>query len=108
MMKINGIEFKHCRIAEPGPTVCEGCPCTITDLSEQISNYGCLPDWNRLVQFYLEGQGIWKCHSQDRPCGGLIQVLKANDIPLDKNNRLLVTEDNPILGKDHVWSTCEV
>lgn len=103
-MKVCGIEIKHAREAEPGVHCCEGCPCTVTDLSEQISNYGCLPDWNKLVQYYLEGQGIWKCHSQNKPCGGLIQTLKMNSIPLDKNNKMLITEDNPWIERDQQWA----
>jgi len=96
-MKICGINIKHGREAEAGIHCCNGCPCTYTDESEQISNYGCLPDWNNLVEKYLNNEGIWKCHSRDVPCGGLIQVLKMNNIPLDKNNKMLVTEDNPII-----------
>jgi hypothetical protein len=95
---ISSIEIKHGRVAYPSKNVCNGCPCTITEESEIISNYGCLPDWNNLVEFYLENKGIWKCHSKDRMCGGLIEVLKANNIPLDKNNNILITEDNPFLG----------
>jgi hypothetical protein len=95
-MIINNIEIKHGRSAEPSETVCDGCPCTYTEESEIISNYGCLPDWNNLVEYYLNNKGIWKCHSKDRVCGGLIEILKSNDIPLNKNNSLLITEDNPL------------
>lgn len=98
-MKICGIEVKGLRDAEPSKTVCNGCPCTYTNESEIISNYGCLPDSMNLVEFYLTNKGIWKCHSKDRVCGGLLHVLKLNNIPLDKNNQLLITEDNPIIGE---------
>lgn len=98
-MKIRNIEIPNPRCADPNSKTCNGCPCVITEESEIISNYGCLPDWNMLVEFYLDNKGIWKCHSADRPCGGLLQVLKENKIPLDKNNKLLITEDNPLLSE---------
>lgn len=106
-MKICGVEINHGREAEPGKHCCNGCPCTYTDESEQISNYGCLPDFNKLIEFYLEGRGIWKCHSKNKPCGGLIQVLKLNNIPMDKNNELLITEDNPWIERNQKWGTCD-
>jgi hypothetical protein len=96
-MNINGIEIKGCRSADPGGNVCNGCPCTYTNESEIISNYGCLPDGIDLVRMYLENKGHWKCHSKDRKCGGLTHVLKENKIPFNKNNELLITEDNPLI-----------
>lgn len=93
-MKICNIEFKKGRCAEVNAKTCNGCPCVLTEESEIISNYGCLPDWNQVVEFYLENKGLWKCHSKNQPCGGLIQVLRENNIPLNKNNKLLVTLDN--------------
>lgn len=98
-MKICGIKIDGIRDAKPSATVCNGCPCTYTNESEIISNYGCLPDAHMLIQMYLEGKGIWKCHSKNRMCGGLLSVLKSNKIPMNKNNELLVTEDNPILSE---------
>lgn len=96
-MIICGVEFKQCRSAIAGEHCCEGCPFTVTDLSEYISNLGCLPDWNDIVKMYLDGKGIWKCHDKDRPCGGLLYVLKQNGVALNRNNTLLVTSENPLL-----------
>jgi hypothetical protein len=96
-MKIGGVEFKTVRNADPCKTVCNGCPFTYTDESEMISNYGCLPDAHQILEMYLDNKGLWKCHSKDRPCGGLIAMLKENNVPMDKNNELLITEENPLI-----------
>jgi hypothetical protein len=56
---------------------------------------GCLPDHNTLIERYLNSEGIWGCHSDARkPCGGLIQLLESNNIPMNKNNNILVDGDN--------------
>lgn len=102
-MEICGKKITRGREAEINKTTCEGCPCVLSDLSDQISNYGCLPEWYNLVEYYLQGQGIWKCHDKNRPCGGLVQVLKQNEIPLDKNNELLITADNPWIDPNQKW-----
>ena len=86
-----GVDY-FIRDAEVNCNTCNGCPCVFTDESEKIQNYGCLPDHNDLVKKYLNNEGIWACHSNPKkPCGGLIQILKSNSIPMDKNNKLILS-----------------
>jgi len=100
MIEICGVKFNEIRNATPNKNVCNGCPCTITDESEMISNYGCLPHASDLIKMYLDGEGVWKCHSKNQSCGGLLHTLKENGIEFNRNNNLLITEDNPWIKKE--------
>lgn len=50
---------------------CNTCPFAGTDESDQVQNYGCLPEPCDVVKQYEAGK-VWMCHSNEsRICEGL-------------------------------------
>ena len=64
---------------------CKGCPISDqpTELGEQISNYGCLPDFRDARKWYEETGKVWACHEQNtKPCRGFLNRMKINGQPI--------------------------
>ena len=69
------------------------CPFAVTELSEQVQNYGCLPTPREIIRMRIKSNKTWACHSNDRkPCLGALQYLKAKGLPYNVVDRELVTE----------------
>lgn len=62
---------------------CNDCP--IIPESEhafQIDSYGCLPSAADALKWYNDTGKAWACHARPtKVCGGLVRLLKANNIP---------------------------
>ena len=74
---------------------CAGCPCVLTEYSEEIQNYGCLSDHYDIVKDYLDNNGHWKCHSKNKKCGGLQQIIDRDKLP-KRNSDLLITAESEL------------
>lgn len=54
--------------------MCTTCPFAITEASEQVQNYGCLPMPQEIAILTAETGRSWECHSREgRACGGAIE-----------------------------------
>lgn len=72
-----------------------GCPLALTDVSEEIQNYGCLPTgMDILVMRHVHGK-TWACHSNpDKPCLGGLLELRRRGLEYKVINKELLTEES--------------
>lgn len=60
---------------------CMTCPFAVTDESEQVQNYGCLPEPYQIIDMKKKSGHNWACHDDETVvCGGLAKRLK-DDFP---------------------------
>jgi hypothetical protein len=63
---------------------CMTCPFSYNDESEQIQNYGCLPDVPHIIKMKEESGHNWACHGDNTVlCGGFANHLKERRLDLD-------------------------
>ena len=63
---------------------CEACPFTISEYSEQIQNYGCLPTNVEVLDMARKSGRPWGCHNDEtKVCRGYASVAKSLGLPLD-------------------------
>lgn len=57
--------------------ICKACPLALTDESEKVQNYGCLPSAYEIARMKLDHNKNWHCHEdQDKLCVGYLQWAK--------------------------------
>lgn len=88
---------------------CSGCPFSCTEESDIISNYGCLPDNNELIELVKTRNVNWSCHAEQNViCGGLVAALKENNIPFDREAPLVDFTEYSHLGMDVAIALAQV
>lgn len=69
------------------------CPFAMTDASDVVQNYGCLPTPFEIIYMRAVHGKTWACHSEpSKPCMGAIRALAANLLPYTVDDPELVTE----------------
>lgn len=78
---------------------CDGCPIDIHhDRGDELSNYGCMPDYQQAKKWYLDTGKVWACHENNLyPCVGLLLRLKSDGIPISVNKKTILITENQTL-----------
>lgn len=87
---------------KPIPQVCEHgspectCPFAFTEASEQVQNYGCLPEPWDIRNMRVHYGKTWACHGDEsKPCIGGLKFLKERGEPFKViDAKLLTLNDN--------------
>ena len=69
------------------------CPFSLTDASDYVQNFGCLPTPHDIRIMRVVHSKTWACHEQPtKPCVGAIRDLKRNGLPHNVIDTELLTE----------------
>lgn len=69
------------------------CPFALTDASDIVQNYGCLPTPIEIIYMRVVHGKTWACHREpSKPCVGAIRALAACGLPCSVDDPELVTE----------------
>ena len=70
------------------------CPFAFAEESENLQNYGCLPEPLEIVEMRVRHGKTWACHANPtKPCAGALRFMKERNIPCKVIDTTLVTED---------------
>lgn len=73
----------------------DSCPFALTEHSETIQNYGCLPSSLDILTMKIIHNKTWACHSNpSKPCLGGLLRLKELGLNFKFNKKDLVTESD--------------
>lgn len=79
---------------------CEACPFNFfSEKSQEVSNYGCLPDPIDVKEIYEKLDGVWGCHETStkdgnlKPCVGFITWMARMGTPVKIKGKTIVDYD---------------
>lgn len=77
---------------------CNGCPMLIDHHEgDQLSNYGCMPDFPYVKEVYHKTGKVWSCHCDtSKPCVGFLKRMKYLGISISVNKKTILIDERTV------------